>query len=256
MISVLSPAKTLERVEVPASAKIPEQYPALIDETAKLLKAAKKLTKAQIAELMGVSAQIAQLNYERFQNLKLPLTKENSHPAIFTFQGDVYTAIEPESYSAAELKFLNNHVRILSGFYGVLRPLERMAEYRMEMGLSFPVQKAKNLYEFWAGKITEQINNDLKPGEALLNLASQEYFKPVRPELLKGPVFEAVFQEKRNGSYKVVAFNAKRARGAMTDWIVRNRVDSPDDLKKFDDGYTFDHESETKNAVRLFFYKK
>lgn len=247
MLIVVSPAKTLD-YETPLPSSVRATQPRLLDDSSALIERARQLSPADLASLMKVSDKIAHLNVERFAQWSTPFDKHNARPAVFAFKGDVYTGMDVERFSAEDLKAAQKHLRILSGLYGVLRPLDLMQPYRLEMGTRLDNARGKDLYAFWGNTITDQLCRDMKAAgtEVLVNLASNEYFKSVRPGALPGPVIEPVFQDEKNGNYKVISFYAKKARGLMAAWIVQNGIDKPADLKTFKEaGYRYDREAST-----------
>jgi len=253
MILLLSPAKSLNL----EPAKSPRTtLPRLLEESEDLVKVLKKKSVKNIKELMKVSDKIAELNVARFKNFETPFTKENSKPAILTFAGDVYTGLEADTFDAADMKFAQQHLRILSGLYGILRPLDLMQAYRLEMGTSLKQGRQKNLYQFWDEKITEIVNQDLKKAksEIVLNLASKEYFSSVKPEMIKGTIVNIDFKEDRNGVLKIIAFNAKKARGAMANQIIKKKITEVNKLKRLTiNGYKYN--KDLSEATRLVYTK-
>ncbi|MCW8828693.1 MAG: peroxide stress protein YaaA, partial [Gammaproteobacteria bacterium] len=198
-----------------------------------------------IAELMAVSMKIAELNFERFEQWRTPFTPENAKQAALAFKGDVYTGLDAESFSAADFKFAQSHLRILSGLYGLLRPLDLMQPYRLEMGRKVDTGRGKNLYEFWGDKITEGLNRQMKNIKSpyLINLASSEYFKSVKPKRLDGEIITPEFKDWKNGQYKMMGVYAKKARGQLSRFVIQNRLTEPEAMKDFDvDGYVFNEE--------------
>ncbi|MCL4113966.1 UNVERIFIED_CONTAM: hypothetical protein GTU68_035269 [Idotea baltica] len=194
---------------------------------------------------MSISDKLAALNVERFKSFENSYNKDNSKQAILAFTGDVYQGLDASSLSADQILWAQDHVRILSGFYGLLRPLDVMQPYRLEMGTKLKTAQGKDLYEFWGTKISEKINEDLKKikSEVIINLASQEYCKAVDPKVLKGDVQEIDFREDRDGKFKFISFSAKKARGYMTQYIVRNQIKDPEEIKGFDmEGYLYNPE--------------
>lgn len=232
MITLLSPAKTLDLDPVETSV---HSVPRLMEETESLVSVLRKKSARQLKNLMKVSDNIAALNVERFQQFATPFTPQNAKPAALAFKGDVYLGLEAETFSEEELRFAQNHIRILSGLYGVLKPLDLMQAYRLEMGTPLKKGRKKNLYEFWDRRITDLINDDLNEsgGDTIINLASKEYFHAVKPALLQGRLINIHFRENRKGQYKVISFNAKKARGRMAHLIVKERVTLAEDLKEF-----------------------
>lgn len=236
MIVLLSPAKTLDYSEVPYDT---HSKPRLLKESASLVEELQKKSSKDLQDLMKVSVKIADLNVERFHSFKTPFNTKNAKPSILAFKGDVYTGFKADEMTAEDLAFAQDHIRILSGLYGLLRPMDLMQAYRLEMGTKLKNQHGKNLYEFWGDKITELINKDGKK-EPVINLASKEYFHSVKTDQLKGDLYHVNFKEKRNNAYKIIAFNAKKARGMMSRYIVQNRITDPEGMKGFvEDGYFF-----------------
>lgn len=235
MLLLISPAKTLN--EAPSTLKDYTQ-PQLLEETDVLVKKMKTLNSTNIQELMKVSEKIANLNVERYQNFNLPFSLENAKQAIFAFKGDVYQGLDAETFTSEELDFAQQHIGILSGLYGLLKPLDLMQPYRLEMGTRLKVDEAANLYSFWDNKITDKIN--AQEQNTIVNLASNEYFKAVKTKALKGQLWNVNFKELRNGKYKVISFSAKRARGMMCRYVVQNRLTNPEGMKQFDwDDYQY-----------------
>ncbi len=240
MLIVLSPAKTLDYETPPQTRKTTQ--PALLERSAALVDDARKLSPQDIASLMGVSDKLAELNHERFMNWGEPFTLENAKQSVLAFKGDVYTGLDADTMKVADLNFAQKHLRILSGLYGILRPLDLMQPYRLEMGLKFKNSGGRNLYEFWGDDITAALNRQLKSlkSEVLVNLASNEYFKSVRPGELNADIITPVFKDRKNGKYKVISFFAKKARGQMARYAIDKRVEKVADLKKFKvDGYRY-----------------
>lgn len=233
MLSVISPAKTLDFETPPTTRKTTQ--PEFIERAATLVKDARKMAPDDIRSLMGVSENIAALNHERFMNWHTPFDRDNAKQAILAFKGDVYTGLEAETLSPAQLAFAQKHLRILSGLYGLLRPLDLMQPYRLEMGLKFANSGGKNLYEFWSGDITASLNKQVKKSGSpiLLNLASNEYFKAVQPGALDADVITPVFKDLKGGKYKIISFFAKKARGQMARYILDREINDVAALKKF-----------------------
>jgi len=232
MILVISPSKTLS-FEGPQHPDF--TLPVLLKKSQELLKELKKLNPEQIGKLMGISDKLAQLNWQRYQDFKTPFKLNNARQALLAFKGDVYSGLEAETFSGADLSFAQNHVRILSGLYGVLKPLDLMQAYRLEMGTKFSIGSSKNLYEFWNNQVTETLNDDLKAHKhpVLLNLASDEYFKVIKPKILQAPILKITFKENKSGTYKVIAIHAKRDRGLMVNYIVKKRIENTEKIKNF-----------------------
>ena len=250
MLTVLSPAKTLDY----ESPSITDQTstPQFMDQSALLVDDARTLAPDDIRSLMGVSEAIASLNHERFMNWAPESTTANAKQAILAFKGDVYTGLEAETMSADDLEFAQAHLRILSGLYGLLRPLDLMQPYRLEMGLKFSNQRGKNLYEFWGERITDAINADLASAgtETLVNLASNEYFKAVKTKSLNADIITPQFKDLKNGQYKMISFFAKKARGVMARYIIDKQLTDPEQLKSFTgSGYYFSAEQSSGNNL-------
>lgn len=246
MIILLSPAKTLDMTPVATAAT----QPRLLSDTEQLAQALKKKSRAKLQELMHISESLADLNYERNQEFSLPFTSQNAKPAGLAFQGDVYQGLEMDTFSPQEADFANEQIRILSGLYGILRPNDLMQAYRLEMGTKLKSRRGKNLYEFWGDRITKIINEDLVEGghDLVLNLASQEYFKSVNTDKLGARLLTAHFKEAHKGKYRVVAFNAKRARGRMANLITKEGISTAEPLKELVvNDYVFNPELSTED---------
>lgn len=236
---VISPAKTLD-YETPVPTK---QFTkgVFLEEASKINTVLKKKSPKQLSALMSISPNLGELNWQRNQDWELPFTLKNSRQAIFAFKGEVYIGLDAYSLPLDKLEQLQNKLRILSGQYGLLKPLDLMQSYRLEMGTQLKVGQKKNLYQFWGNAITEKLNADIVDNELFINLSSQEYFKSVKPSLLKVPVITPVFKDFKNGKLKVIAFFAKKARGLMVRFIIDNNVETIEDLKNFNiEGYAFD----------------
>lgn len=239
MLTILSPSKTQDFSDSSIDvSQLPNSTPVLLDDSQKLVKELKKKSVADIVELMDVSEKIASVNHERYQHFSLPFSEENARQALLAFKGDVYTDIAVEDYSEGEFAFAQDHLRIISGLYGLLRPLDLMQPYRLEMKTPLENPRGSNLYQFWGDRITKQLNDVLKAQDTpvLVNLASNEYFKSVDSKKLSGEVITPVFKEHKDGKYKVIAIYAKRARGKMANFIIRQAIDQPEQLKTFTDG--------------------
>ena len=240
MFFVLSPAKNLNE-KAPAPVKEFTQ-PDLLAEAEILMRQLRELAPQQIAELMHVSDKIALLNAERNAEWHTPFTPDNAKQAVFMFNGDVYEGIAADTLKPEQIQYLQQHVRLLSGLYGVLRPLDLMQPYRLEMGTAFANTRGKNLYEFWGNIITDLLNDTLAQAgsDILVNLASQEYFKSVNTKKLKARLITPVFKDEKNGKYKIISFYAKRARGLMVRYAAEHNITDPEMLKNFDyEGYSF-----------------
>ncbi|WP_299397010.1 peroxide stress protein YaaA [uncultured Gelidibacter sp.] len=245
---VLSPAKSLD-----FETKLPIEnhtQPEFLKQSERLNKVLKKKSVKALSELMSISKDLGQLNYERNQAWELPFTKDNARPAIYAFNGDVYRGLDAYTIPKNKMDKVQDTVRILSGLYGVLKPLDLIQPYRLEMGTKIGVGKHKNLYEFWKQDITNALNSELKDDEVFLNLASIEYFKAVDKKALKVPVIDVDFKELKNGDYKTIGIFAKVARGLMTRFVIDNNVDSIEDLKGFDlENYRFHEKLSAENKL-------
>ncbi|MBC7004329.1 peroxide stress protein YaaA [Photobacterium sp. BZF1] len=240
MLIVVSPAKTLD-YDSPLATETFTQ-PELTDHSAELIEVCRELTPAQIASLMKVSDKIAGLNAARFAEWQPEFTTENARQAILAFKGDVYTGLAAETMDDAQFAYAQQHLRMLSGLYGLLRPLDLMQPYRLEMGTKLDNPRGTNLYQFWGSIITDKVNQALaeQGDDILINLASNEYFKAVKPKQVAGKIITPVFKDCKNGTYKVISFYAKKARGMMARYIIDNQVDSVEKLQQFDTaGYYF-----------------
>ena len=247
MLIVLSPAKSLD-LESPLTTK-QHTTPEFIPQAAALIEVLRDYSPARISELMHLSDALSVLNVGRYAHWQ-PDHAE-ARPAVMSFNGDVYTGLDAPSLDAKGLKYAQRHVRILSGLYGLLRPLDQMHPYRLEMGTKLANKGGKDLYAFWGTTITEALNRQLlaTKSTALVNLASTEYFRSVKPKLLDAPVIEPVFQDWKNGQYKIISFFAKRARGMMARYATENGITDPEQLKEFDvDGYAFDADASGDNS--------
>jgi cytoplasmic iron level regulating protein YaaA (DUF328/UPF0246 family) len=240
MIITLSPSKGQD-FEAPGMTR-KYSRPADVKDSELLIRELRKIKAAELQELMDVSSNIAELNVGRYQSFRTPFTTRNARQAIFAFKGDVYGGIDIGSFTAEDFDYAQDHLRILSGLYGCLRPLDLIQPYRLEMKTKLKNPRGDNLYQFWGDGITGSLNKALAKQQepVLVNLASNEYFKSVKPKLLKGQLLNINFKETKNGKTRVVAIFAKRARGMMADYILRNRIESPAGIKKFrKDGYRF-----------------
>ncbi len=241
MLALLSPAKKLSIDS--ASIRVASTQPALLGEVELLMRTTRKLSKAQLQELMGISEKLAQLNHDRFQSLQFPFTPENAQPAALCFAGDTYVGLDASSLSEPDLLWGQDTLAILSGLYGLLRPLDLMQPYRLEMGTSLTNPRGSNLYDFWKSSITKEIHSRLEGhvDNTLVNLASNEYFKAVNPKSVPGRIITPVFLEEKDGKARTVSFMAKRARGSMARFMLTERLQSPEGLKDFQLGdYRFD----------------
>ncbi len=240
MLIVVSPAKTLDFETTPVTDKY--TLPALLDDSAELIDQLKKLSPDDISKLMSISPKLATLNSNRYFDWTLPFNAENAKQAVLAFKGDVYTGLDADTLNKSELDFAQNHLRILSGLYGVLRPLDLMQAYRLEMGTKFNNYRGVSLYQFWGDIITDFLNKEFEKqkNDVLINLASTEYFKSINTKKLNAKIITPVFKDQKNGAYKIISFYAKKARGLMSRYIIQNNLTDPDAIKGFNlEGYTF-----------------
>lgn len=245
---LLSPAKSIDVSKV--TEMYPSSVPVFIQESEKLVQKLKRIKAKKLAEMMHISKDLAELNEQRYATWKVPTQQTDEIvPSVLAFSGEVYRGLDAFTFATEELNRANESIRILSGLYGVLKPLDLMVPYRLEMGTKWEITpKTKNLYQFWGKKIAQQLNSELINGEAVINLASTEYFKAVDKKTLKAQVITPVFKEFKNGDYKVVMMYAKHARGAMARYIVKNKLSNPEELKLYDvDGYSFDVNQSTES---------
>ncbi len=252
MISIVSPAKSLDFDVL--QTEIGFSQCAFLNDSQVLVNQLSALNANEVSELMNVSVNLAELNSRRFKEWNLPFNTHNSKQAAFAFKGDVYKGLKIESFSNEDLNYAQNHFRILSGLYGILKPLDLIQPYRLEMGTSLENSNGKNLYEFWGSKLTNRLNNDIKDSDStyLLNLASNEYFKAVKPKDVKAKIITPVFKDWKNGEYKMISFFAKKARGLMASYQLKNKIKNPNDLKGFnEEGYVF-NEDMSKNNNYVF----
>jgi cytoplasmic iron level regulating protein YaaA (DUF328/UPF0246 family) len=251
MLILLSPSKTLDFASPSVTAKCTQ--PEFGADSAELVAKLSGMSKSQLAKLMDISPKLTEANLERYRAWTPEFTVKNSKPALLAFRGDVYFGFDLENYSAADFSFAQKHLRILSGLYGLLKPLDLIQPYRLEMGTTLKTDRGKDLYAFWGAKITDAVNEALaaQKDDVLVNLASNEYFSSIREDRLNARVITPVFKDRtKGGHYRILSFFAKRARGSMANHIIVNRLKNPDDLKKFDiDGYRFDKESSTEDRL-------
>ncbi|WP_369752194.1 peroxide stress protein YaaA [Flavobacterium sp. WC2409] len=236
---VISPAKSLNfEKELPTTQ---HTEPSFLKESRQIHKVLKQESPKKLSELMHISDKLADVNWKRNQDWKTPFTIENARPALYTFDGDVYTGLDGYSIPLDKLATLQDSLRILSGLYGLLKPLDLMQAYRLEMGTKLPIGESKNLYEYWKSTITKALNKELKKGELFINLASNEYFSAIDVKALKVPVITPDFKDYKDGKLKIISFFAKKARGMMVRYIIDTNAKTIDDLKGFNyDGYQFD----------------
>lgn len=231
MLVVISPAKKLnENCNKDIISKV--TIPPFLEDSKKIVNSLRKYSTDKLSKLMNISEKISLLNYERYIKWSLPFNKNNAHPALLLFQGDVYKGISADDFKKEDFLFAQNSLRILSGLYGILKPLDLIQPYRLEMGTQIKIGKHNDLYDFWGEEITKAINKD-KNSDYLINLASVEYFKSIKKDKLKAKLINIIFKEKRNGNYKIIGINAKKARGLMSRYIIKNKINNPEDLKKF-----------------------
>jgi uncharacterized protein len=240
MLIVISPAKSLDFKTEPKT----QEYtiPEFLNESEKLVSKLQKMSAKKLSNLMNISTDLGNLNYKRFQTWHIPFTPENAKQAVLAFNGDVYTGLDAPTLSEERLKLAQQKLRILSGLYGVLKPLDLMQPYRLEMGTKFGVGRAKDLYSFWGDKITKKVQEAIhKSGSKILvNLASNEYYKSINAKKLDAEIVTPAFKDMKNGEYKMISFFAKKARGLMTRFILEYNIENAGDLQAFDaEGYVF-----------------
>jgi cytoplasmic iron level regulating protein YaaA (DUF328/UPF0246 family) len=248
---VVSPAKSLDyESKLPTTRATQPQF---LETTAKLNRKLARMTKAEISDLMGISDKLADLNYTRYQEFQEDHNKKNSRAAAYAFAGDVYTGLDAYTIPTEKIDRLQDTLRILSGMYGILRPLDLMQPYRLEMGTSMGIERNKTLYEVWQKKVTKALNDELKDDELFINLASNEYFKAVDSKALKVPVISPVFKDFKNGKLKIISFYAKKARGSMVRYIIDKDAQSLDDIRGYDyDNYRYSEEHTEKENEPVF----
>ena len=254
MLMVISPAKTLDYETPPATQRFTQ--PQYLDHSQILIEQLRELSPAQISELMSLSDKLAGLNAARFGSWTPAFTQDNAKQAILAFKGDVYTGMQAETFSEAEFDYAQKHLRMLSGLYGLLRPLDLMQPYRLEMGTRLANARGKDLYAFWGERISQWLNEALaeQGDDLLLNLASSEYFSAVKKSALDAQVIDTEFRDWKNGQYKIISFYAKKARGLMSRYVIQGRISTLDALREFDvDGYYFSEERST--SAKLVFLR-
>lgn len=240
---VISPAKTLDFETPPQTDSVTQ--PQFLTHSQTLITQLRDYTPSQIRQLMGVSEKIASLNAERYQTWQTPFDLSNAKQAVLAFKGDVYQGLAAQTLNEDELQFAQTHLRILSGLYGLLRPLDLMQPYRLEMGTKLANARGENLYDFWGDLLTEQLNDELADEDepVLLNLASNEYFNAIKKKALNARIISPVFKDYKNGKYKIISFYAKKARGLMVAFVIKNRLADATQLTEFDyDGYAYSAE--------------
>lgn len=248
---VVSPAKTLDfESELPTNRGT---QPKFLETATKINRKLARQSKKELSRLMSISDKLADLNYTRYQEFEEDHEKKNSRPAMYAFDGDVYTGLDAYSIPTEKLDKVQDTLRILSGMYGILRPLDLIQPYRLEMGTSIGIERKKDLYGVWQKKVTDFLNNELKDGELFLNLASNEYFKAVDSKNLKAEIISPVFKDFKNGKLKIISFFAKKARGSMARYVIDNDCENLQDLKGFDyDGYRYSEEHTKKENQPTF----
>lgn len=247
MILVISPSKTLDFS--PNSFHTHTQ-PRQLDKSQALIDTVKQLSPEQLSGLMKISEKLSQLNWQRYRDFQQPFSLDNAKQALLSFKGDVYGGIDSDNYNEKDFSFAQKHLRILSGLYGALRPLDLIQPYRLEMGTRLQNEAGKNLYEFWDAQVTELLNQDFENESTplLINLASNEYFKVIKPKVLKAKILTVNFKENKEGVFKTIGIHAKRARGLMTDFIIKNRLIEAEEIKAFNlDNYVFNSSLSSEN---------
>ena len=248
MLVVISPAKTLDFDSTYPDTKITR--PRMLKASSELVEQLRQFSSGDLQDLMGISEKLGDLNAERYQQWHTPFNKKNAKAAMFAFQGDVYLGLDANQFDQKALDFAQQHLRILSGLYGVLRPLDLIQAYRLEMGTTLKNEHGESLYDFWGDTITKTINKDLKAikSQTLINLASNEYFGSIKNDVLKAEVITPVFKDYKNGKYKILSFFAKKARGAMSAHIINNQISDPAQLKRArPDGYRYSANDSDEN---------
>ena len=247
MLTVISPAKTLDFDTPPTTQK--HSQPRFLSHSQELIDTLRQMSTADIASLMKLSDKLAGLNVARYETWQTPFSLDNAKQAVLAFQGDVYTGLDAETLDEKQLTFAQKHLRILSGLYGVLKPLDLIQPYRLEMGTKLDNAKGKDLYAFWGSDIRQSLQaEDAMQDEVLINLASNEYFKAVEAKKLKTRIITPVFKDWKNGQYKMISFYAKKARGMMSRYIIEHELQDPDRIKNFDtDGYRFSADMSKKD---------
>ncbi|MBF8721479.1 peroxide stress protein YaaA [Pseudomonas guariconensis] len=250
MLTVISPAKTLDYDTPPVTQRF--TLPQYLDDSQELITQLREFTPAQISELMHLSDKLAGLNAARFGSWTPDFTPANAKQALLAFKGDVYTGLDAESLSEDDFTYAQDHLRMLSGLYGLLRPLDLMQPYRLEMGTKLANARGKDLYAFWGTRISEWLNQALadQGDDVLLNLASNEYFSAVKRSALNARVIDVDFKDLKNGQYKIISFYAKKARGMMSRFVIQERIDDPEQLKRFDvQGYFYSAEQSKQDHL-------
>ena len=252
MLVVLSPAK---KIDVNCNTFAKGSNPQFVEEAEQIIKNLRKFTPAKLSKLMSISPTLAELNYERYLAWNVDHSTSIAKTAVFTFDGEAYSGLDATSFSLKEMDYAQDHLRILSGLYGILKPLDLIHAYRLEMGTKLKLGSKKNLYEFWGNKIVNEVNDILKKqkGKVLVNLASNEYFKVINKKKIEGNIITPVFKDFNNGQYKMVMVYAKKARGMMTSYILKNKIEVVDDLMGFDaSGYCYNAAASTENEMVFY----
>lgn len=245
MIAVISPAKTLDFDSNQSIGQT--ELPYFLESAERINRKLRTVSRKRLAELQGISAQLASLNFQRNQDWNIDHS-EGTRQAALCFKGDVYLGMQAEKWNEDDMKYASDHLRILSGLYGILKPGDLIKPYRLEMGTSLPVGRRKDLYHFWSDKLKKYFKEQIGPNEVILNLASNEYFGAIKAARVANPVVDVEFKDFSNGSYKVLSFFAKKARGMMADFIIRNRIDNPEAIKAFNsESYYYDDLSSTSD---------
>jgi len=249
MFIIISPSKTQDfDCRNYSDFTVPIHY----QKAGELVSLLKKMDKKELSKLMKLSDKLSQLNWQRFQNFCLPFDLTNARQALLVFKGDVFQGFDVDNYKKKDFSFAQNHLRILSGLYGILRPMDLIQAYRLEMGTKLANARGKNLYEFWNGTVTETLNREMNltrhPERVLINLSSIEYFKVIKPKLFNGKILDIAFKEKTSQGFKIIGIHAKRARGLMADFIIMNRLTTPEPLKEFQgNGYGYRKEQSSES---------
>ncbi len=249
MLIVISPAKNLGKPTLNNKINSEIEFP---KESSELMKVLKNFKPEELSKLMKISPKLSELNYERNLKWNYPFISTEKGLALHMFQGEVFRGIDIDSFTEEDFSFAQEHLRILSGLYGLIKPADIILPYRLEMGTKLENNKGKNLYEFWGNKITEKLNEHIKKqgDDILINLASNEYFKAIKPRFLKAEIITPIFKEEKNGEYKTIAIYAKKARGMMTRFIIKNRLNNPEDIKIFnEENYSYNEELSSKNKL-------
>ena len=245
---VISPAKSLDLDSVIPTERYSESL--LLKESEKISNVLKKKSPKKIGELMSISQKLSELNWERNQDWNLPFTIDNARQAVYMFKGDVYIGLDAYSIPNEKLDHLEDKLRILSGLYGILKPFDLIQAYRLEMGTKLKIGSKENLYQFWGNQLTDTLNEEMDENEVLVNLASNEYYKAIKPKLLKVPVITPQFKDYKNGKLKIISFFAKKARGMMVRYIIDNDINDIEGLKGFDyEGYSFNQDISSENEL-------